>query len=187
MFAGALDYFSGEDALEVLRVGAFVSEIAESLPPSYRFDCPLHRNISLNLFNRSQIKSISRCGVLTPGSIFSEMHAPPRLIGDLYRVDQAKCVAFDCSAISNTPSLNHATVLRVGLGALGRDGQPARQIDLAPSGKVSNSLSTALNHGTGRVVLVIRSADIMLSGLTTLGKDKFVCAAVLRFVTSRHA
>ena len=31
-----------------------------------------------------------------------------------------------------------------------------RQVDLAPSGKVSNSLSAALIHETGRVLLVIR-------------------------------
>jgi len=66
----------------------------------------------------------------------------------------------------------------------------ARQIDLAPSGNVSNSLSAALIHETGRVFRVIRLrsssgidsslslAAYMLSYLTTIVKRTKVGSAL---------
>src|SRR5271165_951808 len=66
--AECLDDLSGQDGLELLRVGTLVPKVTERIaaPPHHFQLLTLHRNISFSRFKRSLINSISCCGVLIP-------------------------------------------------------------------------------------------------------------------------
>ncbi len=84
----------------------------------------------------------------------------PDFLGELHRVDHAERIARNGSAISNTP--DPMPCMGFAMSALPPSAaivRAARQIDLAPSGNVSNSFSAALIHETGRVLLVITVAS----------------------------
>src|SRR5208282_6085853 len=166
-----LDDFGCEDRFELLEVCVLVPQIAEHISASphhfqlfaFRFHC--HRNISLNLFKRSLIRSISRFGVLMPCVDFFWKAWTTQ-------ISSASCTAYTTrnasprsgSAISNTPDPKPC------IGFAISDVPPSaaivkavRQIDLAPSGNFSNSLSAALIQEMGRVFLVVGFDCLRLS------------------------
>jgi len=63
-----LDDFGREYRLELFDVGILISEVAKNITTSAHYFqfFAFHRNISFNLFNRSEIRSIPRCGVFAP-------------------------------------------------------------------------------------------------------------------------
>jgi hypothetical protein len=82
----------------------------------------------------------------------------PNVFTELNGINHTESIAAKRNAISNTPEP------RPGIGFAMSAFPPSaamvsavRHIDLAPSGKVSNSLRAALIQETGRVVLVIRT------------------------------
>src|ERR1051325_300668 len=135
--------------------------ISAALHDRYLFAC--HSNISFSLFNRSSIKSISDLAVLIPlvdffwNACTTQMSSPTT-----YTTRNAS--PRNAKAISNTPEPSP----RIGLAM--SDLLPSaaivkavRHVDFTALGKVSNSLSAALTHEIGRVVLVISEPLLVTS------------------------
>lgn len=95
----------------------------------------------------------------------------PNLLGYLHRVNHAKSITLNASAISNTPEPRPIIDLAMsGFPPSAAIVSAVRHILLASSGNVANALWAAFTHETGRVFRVIAgsySSMNMLSYLTT--------------------
>jgi hypothetical protein len=98
----------------------------------------------------------------------------PDVVAELHRVDRAERIALERQG-----NLEHSEPIGFAMSALPPSAaivSAVRQIDLAPSGKVSNSFCAALSQETGLVrgVIVWRRLGLMLSYLTTVCKERLI-------------
>jgi len=154
-----LDDFRGQDGLELIGIGILVSEVAKNISasPHYFQLFAFHRNISFKSLQTvlDQIDfTFGRLDALR--RFLLKRMDNPDVLAKLHGINNPERIPLNGRAISITP--DSIPCIGFAMSALPPSAaivKAARQIDLAPSGNESNSLSAALIQETGRVLLVI--------------------------------